>query len=211
MKKIDTFIVTKPLQYINALNIDSENEKIILLINSFTGASSFFKQIERKSKYWSEQYFFESVDVALDWVLQHKSNINTLFIDNDRKFQNDSRGRLLKDLNLTVYEEGIGTYIKNIYKPRRKIVGNLFLLFQSIKGNKNKLGGYKHTKNIIVYYPEFYLKYTGKSNKNILKFKDPFLYHIQNCKELDVFHFSVDFTDLIDKTVVLYLPLENRF
>lgn len=203
LDKMDAFVVTKPLQYINVLNIESKNKKVLLLIDLFINAETIFKKIEKSSSYWEELYFFKNMDDALTWIIKNKKNFTTLYIDSDINRKNEFF--LLRKLKISVYEEGLGTYQKDHYKPRRKFLGNIYLMLLRFLGHKNRRGGNKYTKNIIVYFPEFYKEYFKENKKNIMGFRKPFLRHIAECKDVEVFDNKIDLSEYIDKTVAIYI------
>lgn len=198
----DVFVVTKPLQYINVLNIENNNKKILILVDSFINSEVIYNKIKSTSSYWSEVYLFKNMNETFNWLIKYKNYLNTLYIDSDLGWRKEFS--ILKNLNITVYEEGIGSYRKKQYKPRRRILGALYLLYLELLGYKNRRGGNKHTKNIIVYYPIFYKTYLNENKKNILSFKKDFIEHIQSCRELDIFNLNINLTCLTNKTVILY-------
>jgi hypothetical protein len=203
LEKIDAFVVTKPLQYINVLNIEAINKKVLLLVDLFINADIIFKKIEKSNTYWDELYFFHNMDETFTWLIKNKNKFNTLYIDSDINRKNEFF--LLRKLNISIYEEGIGTYQKDHYKPRRKVLGNIYLLLLRLVGHKNRRGGNKYTKNIIVYFPEFYKEYVKDNKKYIRCFSKPFLIHINECRDVEVFENEIDFSDYIDKTVAIYI------
>lgn len=203
LTKMDAFVVTKPLQYINVLNIETKNKKVLLLVDLFINAEIIFKKIEKSSSYWDELYFFKNMNEAFTWLIKNKKNFNTLYIDSDINRRDEFYS--LRKLNISVYEEGIGTYQKNQYKPRTKILGNIYLTLMRFRGYKNRRGGNKYTKNIIVYFPEFYNQYLKEKKKNVIGFERPFLQHVNECNDLEVLDYNLNLSEFTDKTVALYI------
>lgn len=199
----DAFVVTKPLQYLNVLNIENVQYKTLLLIDCFANAKTVFKEIREKSDYWDYLYFFDDMADAFNWLLLNKSKIGTLYIDSDinhkRHFFN------LRKLNITVYEEGLGTYRKSQYKPRRWFIGNCYLFFMRLLGYENRRGGNKYTKNIIVYNPRFYNFYISRQKKRVNNFKLPLLEHIVSSNEINVFNDTFNYSKFHEKTILLYI------
>lgn len=202
--KNDVFLITKPIQYINVLNIENSNNKVLLIVDSFTDAFLFYKNVRKISTYWTKIYFFNNLVDVFKWLIYHRSKFKTLYIDSDinHKFEFFR----LRKLNITVYEEGVGTYRDSQYKPQRKFLGSLFLFCLEIIGFKNRRGGSRFTKNIIVYFPIFYKNYLKECKKNILGFKKDFMSHVLEFNEIDLFNIELDFSIFCDKQVVLYLP-----
>lgn len=199
----DAFVVTKPIQYINVLNIESSNEKKLLIVNSFAGFESLCSHIMKTSSYWSQVICFESLNEAFEWLLNNRRNIQTLYIDSDINHWREFF--LLRKSNITVYEEGVGTYRHKQYKPRRKILGNIYLFLLGIAGFKNRRGGNRYTKSLIVYFPEFYKQYLNERVKNVLAFRKPFVKHLYECESQNIFGLNLDFSSLQAKVVGLYL------
>ncbi len=203
----DVFIVTKPLQYINVLNIESKHKKVLIFVDLFVNAKIIFDQIENNNSYWHELYFFKNMDVVFNWIVKNKLYFNSIYIDSDinRRYE----FFLLRKLNIILYEEGVGTYRRKQYMPRRKIIGNLYLAFLSLLGYKNRRGGSKYTKKIIVYFPAFYKSYIGEFKKDIIKFKLPFIDHIKNLKNIEIFNSKIKLSEFKNKTIAIYLPSWN--
>ena len=49
MKKKSCYIVTKPIQYINATNIEDDNDKDCFITDTFFDANKFAKEMQKKS------------------------------------------------------------------------------------------------------------------------------------------------------------------
>lgn len=202
MIKDDVFVVSKPLQYINVLNIDTKRNKILLIIDSFKNSESFFLKLKTSDSNWKYIFYFKTVYDSFDWILKNKNKIQTLFIDSDINYKRQFY--LLRKLNITVYEEGVGSYRKKQHKPRT-LTGKIFLYFQSIVGFKNRRGGGRYTSNIIVYNPDFYKTYLNETKKNVSGFTKPFRDHIFDCKNLSVFNNKPNLDFCKNKTVALLL------
>jgi hypothetical protein len=203
LNKKDVFVVTKPLQYVNVLNIISESQRVILVVDTFINSKDFFSKIENNSSYWSQFFYFETMAHLFRWLIKNKKQFNTLFIDSDLNYRTEFFK--LKKLNITVYEEGLGMYRKRQVLPRRKFIGGIYLKLLSLIGYKNKRGGGKYTRNIIAYYPSFYKSYHNENTKKIFSFKKPFLEHLEQCANINVFSHNIDLKPYRDKTVLLYI------
>tara|TARA_B110000240_G_scaffold198026_1_gene255882 strand:- start:4268 stop:5212 length:945 start_codon:yes stop_codon:yes gene_type:complete len=203
MELKDVFVVTKPLQYINVLNIASKRPKVLIIVNAFVNSKEFFDNIQNNNSNWSKLFYFENMSESFLWLIKNKDHFDSLFIDSDLNY----RGEFfkLRHLNISVYEEGMGIYRKRQVKPRRKIFGKLYLFFLSIRGYKNKRGGSRYTKNIIVYFPNFYRRYHNENIKNIVSFQKPFLEHLKYIDNLTIFKHNINLDICKDKTVLLYV------
>ena len=199
----DVFVVTKPLQYINVLNINSNNLRVILLLDSFINSKEFFAKIKNNNSHWSQVCYFKTIAEMFNWLLKNKNQFHTLYIDSDLNYRIEFY--YLRKLNITVYEEGLGMYRKRQVLPRRKIMGGIYLKLLSLIGFKNKRAGNRYTKNIIVYLPSFYKLYHNEKTKNVLSFKKPFLEHLEECEDLNVFSNKIDLNIYKDKSVAIYI------
>jgi hypothetical protein len=199
--KSSLYIVTKPLQFINALNIVDGNKKTLVILNAFYEANIFFEKISTDCDYFDDFYFFENISDLFKWLVNRKNQYSSLFLDSDFNFKDDYKS--IKELNISVYEEGVGTYKRSQYKPTKWFLGNIYLLFMFLRGYKNRRGGNKYTNNIIVYYPDFYKKHVKNNKKNIQGFRESFLKHINNNKYLKFF--KSDLKKFNGKSIAIYL------
>lgn len=203
MNKKDVFVVTKPLQYLNVLNIISERQKVILVLDAFINSKDFFFKIENNNSNWSQLFYFDTMENLFRWLIKNKKQLHTLFIDSDLNYRTEFSK--LKKLNITVYEEGLGTYRKRQVIPRRKFIGGIYLKLLSLIGYKNKRGGGKYTRNIIVYHPSFYKSYHSDNTKTIFSFKKPFLEHLEQSVNINVFSHNIDLKSCKGKKVLIYI------
>ena len=179
MKKYDVFIVTKPLQYLNATNISTLNKKNCLLVNNFKDANLIYKKISELSNYWSSVFYFEKSADAYLWVIKNKGMVENLYIDSDYGVQKHFYlVRLYKHINIFVYEEGIGNYKGNL--NNNSFIGNLKKTFNSLLGNKDFLGGSKYVKGIFLYDCHKHRIVYPNSNKKLFHFDKSFLNHISD-------------------------------
>ena len=199
---IDVFVITKPLQYINVLNIENSNYKLLIIVDSFTNSMSFYEEVKKKTFYWQKFLYVNNMNDAFCWLIKNKSTIDKLYIDSD--INHFIKFYRLRKLNISVYEEGVGTYRLKQHKART-FLGSILLFFYEVIGFKNKRGGNFFTKNIIVYFPEFYKNYHKETSKKIIGFKKPFLQHIKECNELNIFKLDVDLNQFRNKVVILYV------
>ena len=205
-KCFEAYIVTKPLQYINVLNISSSEPKVLLLINSFYNSKSFFEIINKNSDYWDDTFFFNSVLDSLKWLIDNKKNLKTIYTDSD--FNHIKQFYLLKNYNITVYEEGIGTYRKKLHMPRT-FYGRFYQFLKVVLGFKNRRGGSRFTKNVIVYYPDFYVSYLHEKSKKVSKFKLPLIEHIAKLEINKIFQNIPNLNFCKNKNVVIFISSPN--
>lgn len=186
MKETSVFIVTKPLQYFNATNISVIGEKICIIINRFNSAHIIFNSIKKHSLYWDQVIFFEKWQTAYSWVLGNKSKINNLFIDTDNGFTKFIfLEKIYRSVNIFIYEEGIGNYRKSL--GQKGLIGKLKIFIYNLMGNKDFLGGSKYIEGIYLYNIQEHKKTHPDCDKNLTAFNEPFLNHLANFKDSDIF------------------------
>ncbi|GAB3421205.1 hypothetical protein [Niabella aquatica] len=212
------FVVSKPLQYFNTTNIDDSNSKILLIIDGFKEASTFFIQVQKKSNYWDEVLFFANSSKAFDWLFQNRNIIQTLYLDGDYSLSVLKVLRKLKNVDIYVYEEGVGTYENNLKMTTTRNLVKNFTLFTRLKvyafiflykliGLKNFQGGNKFTKGIIVYNVERHKICVPEFRKKRKTFKVPFVEHLSTCVDRDILYtMNINLLDKVrGRKVLLYL------
>lgn len=202
----NVFIVSKPLQYFNATNIDTVGYKICLLVNNFYDAEVIYRKIKKNSPYWDEILFFETMQSAYRWVLDNKKNIETLFIDSDYGATKYKILSQLRNINIFIYEEGIGNYRKKL--KEKGWIGTLKEFFYNLLGNKNYLGGSKYVKGIYLYDKDRFKNAHPNSRKLIYEFKNPFIEHLKIFQDRDVFldeNTQKILDEIAGKKIFLYL------
>ncbi len=217
MKK-SGYIVSKPLQYFNASNIEDDHPKVLFIVNGFNNAENFFNAVKNESKHWESVYFYKDYDEVFTYIKKNKPYYSKLFLDGDYSLSMLKNLINFKDLKIYVFEEGLGTYTdkiryainKNLYarvSPLRKLKTFLISEILRLLGQKNYHGGSSFTNGIYVYNIEKHT--TNKPNfaKEIKTFKQPFLKHLSQFEEKTIL--SEDYSDIISaafhKKVLLYL------
>ncbi|WP_283597196.1 polysialyltransferase family glycosyltransferase [Photobacterium phosphoreum] len=200
------FIVTKPVQLINAENICNQEKignKILLLVDNFNDSYTIKDKIEAYG-FWDYVFIFGTKEKALyESFLFGEVD---LYVDGDVGLSFYKTFILSKMLcaykrnirNLFVYEEGIGTYCKNKYNKglKKNILSNI--------GVGVFFGGFYKTKKIYVYNKELYA-YQHKSDKLIVKINEPmFEYVIKNITRF-VEYFGDQELLKKEKTAIVYL------
>lgn len=181
---INYFFCTKPLQYFNVSNIVSlfkDDKNILILIPNFSGANKAYEKIVEHDSQWDSVFIFNTKLEAFDEIIA-TTGFNKIFVDTDLH-------RELKFLNkksqgdLFVYEEGLGTYEKEITKVSNKVWKNLLLLMAvKFKILNGAMGGNRRTKSIFVYD---YNRYDSvhKNNRQI-SFPFKFIENYNNKKDI---------------------------
>lgn len=194
------YIISKPLQYINASNIEDENEKDCILVNYFNDVQGFKKRIEELSNYWSNVYLVDNTYSAIIFVLRNKNKYNKLFIDSDYGIFLYFLLYFLNGIAIFTYEEGYASY--NYIRKPDSILSKFKILISKIFGIKNYVGGHPLTKGMYLYNKE---KFEGniKTSKEVLSFRNPFFKHVFKLKEINLNIFDRSY---IGESVLLYLP-----
>lgn len=174
-------LVSTPLQYINALNIDLDKEKcnlVVVDLFSNKGKLAEVVQVGCQVHKWQQVYYFRSKTSAILFLIFRK--IHCLYIDSDK-------GKLLSLLlflkrhgNLYTYEEGYGSYLKMLRSDQYYIW---------------PIGANKYIKGRILYFPEIFrslvvcpkpiitFRTTFQDHmKSIFEFKNPVINHNDSCK-----------------------------
>lgn len=208
--EVSVFFVSKPIQYFNATNIEDNNMKILFIINGFNKAEDFFNKVSAL-KYWHEVRFFEDFPAAFNSLADF--TWHRLYLDSDYGYSKHKFLRNYGNMEVFIYEEGVGTYTNSL---RKVIEGNLklyslkdrfrslFLTFiYSLIGNKDYLGGHKLTRGVYVYDRAKHRASFPNFNKEIKSFKDTFVKHLHN-EEVKSVLYGEDYK--IEKVnVLLYL------
>lgn len=205
-------VVSKPLQYFNATNIEISGRKVCLIVNNFSNAKTIFNNIKTHSLYWDEVFFFETLKNAYKWVLDNKKDIDNLFIDSDYGAKKYVILDNIRNVDIFVYEEGIGNYRKKLRE--RNVKGYFKENFYRIVGHKDYLGGYKYTKGIYLYDKNHFLDVHPHCQKKLYDFKVPFLEHLDMFQDKDIFfdeNAQYIISKVRNKKVLLYLTSWNIY
>ncbi len=199
------FFISKPIQYINASNITEDTPKVCVFINNMANGLAIFNELKKKSNHWDEFLFFETRMDALKEMVNRKEEIENLYLDSDYglliQFQ------LYKiNANIFIYEEGFGTYTNG--RRTKSLVDQVIRFANGLLGNRDYIGGYKHTKGVYVYNEDRHKAAITDFDKPRLKFNRPFLLQLKYLPEVDVFFPAAvkeSLNALNHKNVAIYL------
>jgi hypothetical protein len=206
MNSKSAFIVTKPLQYINCLNILDDNKKDLYIIDQFSDADNFIEKIKiHNGYYWENIFFFKTKELALLYVLLKKKNYYKIFLDSDFGIILRFLLSFLSNKLIAVYDEGFASYAKNLRNPTT-LKHKLLLLIDKLQGGENWSGGCKNTSIIYLYHPRLFNNLVGNFNEKIIApFKNIYSEHLLQIKELnEFFDDSSIFGELLNKDVIIY-------
>jgi hypothetical protein len=201
------FIVTKPLQLLIALiiqkQLDIESQSTTIIVDAFYDAIGTSNRLLRNSSYKGHTLFQENHVTA--YTTARKKQFDNLYIDTDvglKKYIQLLRHH--RHQTISVYEEGIGTYRKDLYKPAKKFALKLL-------GAGTHFGGCALTSNVFVFNPSLYESNFPSRNIGISAINIQLQEFItQNLRFLcDIFHGSdLKITDS-DSNINIYLTNWN--
>lgn len=166
------FIVERPLQIMTAIAIyeqcQFEGLPEVAVANCFSDAPAI---AHRFSKIFSHVFDFSSVPDYKSAIDRCKNGqYDHVFLHWDIGFGTNLRLRSIQRRNtgveISVFEEGIGTYRDDIYPPFKKMLFN----FLGLPVNN---GGSNFSKKIYVYDPEEYLRKVTKPAPEVIKIVQP--------------------------------------
>ena len=161
------FVITKPIQYLIALTIReqlSNDVEDLIIINDFRDSQLFVDKIYKKN--WNKVHFLNKKKDLLNVV--KLADYEELYLDSDVGFLNYLLFLRLKifnsKINLHIFEEGIGTYLKETYLYCQLKIA-LFKLF----GIGTNFGSCIFTNSIYLYSTSEYLKLNQRKPTNVVQ------------------------------------------
>jgi hypothetical protein len=208
--KRSAFIITKPLQYINATNIYDNNSKELYIIPNFNNFIVFFNAIKNKSNIWDSIFIRKTKEIALIRLVIKQRSYSRIYLDSDF-------GILLRfilffflKVKIFVYEEGIASYTNDIRVDSNLKCKVRTFLDKLLLGDTWSGSSYK-TVGIYLYHKDVFLKLLNYNigNKNILSFNKNYLEHLVEIKEIEFLYEKINFNNYIGKDILLYLTAGN--
>lgn len=195
-------VISKPIQYVNILNvpnINKSNSKLII-IQSFLDSDKLRDFVAKKGQ-WLSIELVESENKALKYSFKHRREYKNLYINYDNGPFTTIIFHLLWRKNIYLFDEGWGSYNNNLRKrfnPSRLV----FSLLHWDWDSEMYLGSHPRVKGKYLYYPDMHKKIIPNFKKE-LKLKYSFVEHIS--KE-DFSIFNYEFSDeVIGKDIILFL------
>jgi hypothetical protein len=205
MNNKSVYIVTKPIQYINACNIRDENDKDLLLVPWFDNSAWFVENIALSSSIWKNVSVYNSRNKAVFEVLKHKSKYCKIFIDTDYGVLLNLLFLLLKPFKINIYEEGWGTYQPISYKASHLKIYK-FLMARIFFHWNNYIGGSVFANQIIVYHPTIIKKYIPQLRlSKISTFKLDFITHLNSLPDLLPYWNRINIDIYYEKKILLFV------
>lgn len=201
--KRSAYIVTKPIQYINATNIVDDNLKDCLLIDLFSDSDLFYNQIKTGSDHWDRVLLFKNRQSAFNHLIRNRNQYEKLFLDSDQGIVTLYRLFRLRTIRIFTYEEGYGSYrrLRDEGVPFEKLK---LLIYRAIHCG-NYFGSSYYTQGIILYHPKAFQKLIPENRKALFTFEKSFVQRLMSLKEMAYLYESLDFEKYRDKHLVVYL------
>ena len=201
MAKVDIYICSKPLQYLNICNtpMHGDNKKILIICDAFYKSYEFSQNIRKYEKQW-DRVFLVSGRKWVFPVLKYK--VDKLFFGLDSTIVGILH--LIKKFKFYLYEEGAGIYNSGNVRIQKK-----YRLLAKLLGTGEVIGKSKYLEGIYVYYPSFYISKIQPSCP-VHSFKMPYRDVIkQNVNRfLKLYDFDANretFLNIKDSKILLYL------
>lgn len=172
------FLITRPIQYLNAINIPHANSRrTLLIVDTFKGANSLRKKAALPGSSWTSVRMFDSVHDAMVWVREHKDCFTDFFTFSDFGLRLCMMLGRLKPLRIHVYEEGAGTYAREEFR-----LGSIRSIASILSSGKIKsfrhMGDCRFVDTIFVNHVELYKTLFPSCNKVVRSFSVPLLEHL---------------------------------
>lgn len=202
--KLSVYIITKPLQYINATNIPNDSKKICLLIDSFAKSKELLERAKKLSDFWDDLYWFKDRKKAYLYILSNRRKIEKIYTDSDMGGVSRFYLTLVYPIKIILYEEGFGNYRSEI-RVKHNNYKRIFNYFDQLTGG-NYLGGFYRTKEIFLYHPHaFYKLVDSNPQKKITQFKNKFYDHLITLREMmNLLPVNLS-SEINQKKVIVYL------
>lgn len=203
-QKKSAYLITKPLQYINATNIPDDNNKDCFIVDDFKGSKIFYENISKKSSYWDEKYYLQKRRNFYIFILKNKRKYKNIYMDSDQGFLAFIFSLIVLPIKIYTYEEGYGSYRE--LRDGTKLIEKIKINIYKLLGSNNWFGGGTFTKGMFLYHPESFNNLVPKNKKKIYPFRKNFIDHANLLmKELGSL-FDSKILDIIkNRDVILYL------
>ena len=199
------YIITKPLQYVNATNITDLNAKNLFVVDNFNNADKFIESIKIKSSHWDKIFIFKKKEFALINIIFNRSKYDKIFLDSDFGLSVRLLLFFLIGKFVYVYEEGLASYTLNL---RPNNILHFFLkIFDFILCGAGWSGSSFINHGIYLYRPNSFIEIIKNDlkGKKIYSFNKKFMDHITQLPEIDYLETGLKFHDYVNQKVLLYI------
>ncbi len=204
--KSSVFIVTRPIQYINVLNIprvnDSNRVRVLILVNSFNGYEDIIKHSQ--DAFWFKIIVASSVYKAIDWVIKSQSSIDSLYLFSDYGIRIHLKLNRLHNVSIFLYEEGVATYNRS-FSSGFGIRSLLFKICDRSLFSGCYIGNYPNLKGIYVYNVKLFRQLKPFCSHPVYTFEKNFFENIRTNERIAFLVYKENIDYLTGKNVLLYL------
>ena len=199
------YIVTKPLQYVNASNIKDANLKTLFLVDNFNRAMNFVDSVKSKSNYWDKIFIYKQKEIALINIIVNRRKYNKIFLDSDFGLKLRILLFFLIGKSVYVYEEGIASY--TLFLRPDNIWHRFLSKIDFILSGAGWSGGSYVNHGIYLYNPNAFTEIVKDNlrGKKLYSFNLDFVSHITQLEEINCMDFGLKLNDYIDQKVILYI------
>lgn len=164
------FLITRPIQYVNVLNLPFNISKSVLLIqNTFSTANSIYEIAQSDSKRWDRVIVFTTNSSIFKWLFHNRRNIESFTTYSDLGI----RWYMLFNLmptgtEINIYEEGLATYSYHHLSGLKRV---LYSILNKKRMSILYLGAFRRIHGIYVYDTMLHNQLIPDSYNKVYKFK----------------------------------------
>lgn len=199
---MDVFLVTRPIQYLNVLNLPFEIcGATLLLQNSFSTFDSIFEIAKNDKKRWSDIVVLNTNDSIFKWLFSHRCSIDTFTTYSDLGIRWYILFNMMKrNVKINVYEEGLATYSCHELSILKK---GVYSMLNGCRMPILFLGAHHKVCNIFVYDVPLHNRLIPATSKKVHNFHFT-LTELLNREHLQSMLYTHQ-NDYKDKKVCIYL------
>lgn len=192
------YICSKPLQYFNLRNIDSEStgvKKILVVLGSFLESEQFVNRIKKYDTTWNDIVYFESHFQLYSYLFFHPAN--TWYVEIDASFVFGFFSKLSCFRRMYMFEEGFGSYRRDRFDTSKGIKKWI----NKCTGVGRHVGFSSYLTGQYLYLPTLFKRQFPDYSKPLMAFAKPFKKRLR--EELSLF---MKLSDGYDD----FLSIENK-
>lgn len=199
---MNVFLVTRPIQYINVLNLPFKiRHAILLLQNSFSTFDTIHKIAKEDKECWSDIVVLDTNNSIFKWLFNHRHSIDAFTTYSDLGVRWYVLFNIMRrDIKISVYEEGLATYASHGLTAWKKI---MYSVLNRCPMPILYLGAHRKVANIYVYDVPLHNTLIPSALRKVRSFRYP-LTDLLNKEDLHSMVYSHQGL-YRDKNVCLYL------
>ena len=199
---MNVFLVTRPIQYINVLNLPFEIRNATLLLqNSFSTFNSIYDIATKDKKRWCKIIVFETNSSIFNWLLCNRRSIDSFTTYSDLGVRWYIILNMMKrKTKISVYEEGLATYSSHMLSKLKK---GIYTILNKRIMSKVYIGAHHRVRNIFVYDIPLHNKLIPSASEKVQSFQSS-LENLLNKENLQSMKYNKQ-DEYKGKNVYLYL------